>query len=66
MVFNVNRHRSDFSGVLDMTISDHFFVYAVLDLEISKPKAYYITTRSYTNYNAEQFSSDISRISWIF
>ena len=52
------------SGVLDLTISGHFLVYVVLDLKIPKPKARYITTRSYKNYNAEQFSSDISRIPW--
>ena len=52
------------SGVLDMTISDHFLVYAVLDLKILKPKACYITTRSYKKYNAELFSSDVSYIPW--
>ena len=52
------------SGVLDITISDHFLVYAVLDLKTPKPKAHYITTRSYKNYTADQFCSDISRIPW--
>ena len=52
------------SGVLDSTISDHFLVYVAVDLKIPKPKARYITTCRYNNYNTEQFSSDISRIPW--
>ena len=35
------------SAVLDITVSDHFLVYAVLDLKIPKRKARYVTIRSY-------------------
>ena len=52
------------SGVLDTNISDHVLVYTVLDLKIAKSKECYITTRSYKNYNVEQFSSNISHIPW--
>ena len=52
------------NGVLEMTISDHFLVYVVLDLKMPKLKARYVNIRSYKHYNAEKFSADISHIPW--
>ena len=46
------------SGVLDLTISDHYLVYVVLDMKVPKPPPTYITTRTFKNYTADQFSSD--------
>ena len=52
------------SGVSDITISDHFLVYAVLDLTMPKPAAIHITKRSFKNYHTETFAGDISRVPW--
>ena len=49
------------SGVLDLTISDHYLVYVVLDMKVLKPPPIYITTRSFKNYTTEQFSSYIAK-----
>ena len=52
------------SGVLELTISDHYLVYVVLDMKVPKPSPTYITTRSFKNYTADQFSSDIAHVPW--
>ena len=52
------------SGVMDLTMSDHFLVFAVLNLKVPKPAATYITIRSFKNYDADLFSSDISHVPW--
>ena len=52
------------NGVMELTKSDHFLVYVVLDLKRPKPKARSVTTRVFKNYNADQFCSDISHIPW--
>ena len=52
------------SSVLDLTISDHYLVYVVLDLKVPKPPPTYIITRSFKNYTADQFSSDIAQVPW--
>ena len=48
------------SGVMDLTISDHYLVYAVLNLKVPKPASTCLTTRSFKNYSVEQFSDVIS------
>ena len=52
------------SGVLELTISDHCLVYATLDLKAPKPNPKLITTRSFKNYKADQFASDMAHIPW--
>ena len=48
------------SGVLDLTIGDHNLVYVFLNMKVPKPPPIYFTTRSFKNYTADQFSSDIA------
>ena len=52
------------SDVLDLTISDHYLVFAVLNLRAPKQDTNYITTRSFRKYNADQFANDIAHILW--
>lgn len=52
------------SGVFDITISDHFLVFCVLNLKLTKSKPTEISTRSYRNFNPQSFDEDISRIPW--
>ena len=52
------------SEVLDLTISDHYLVFAVLNLRALKQDTNYITTRSFRKYNADQFANDIAHIPW--
>ena len=51
-------------GDLDLTISDHYLVYIVLDMNVPKPPPIYITTRSFKNCTADKFSVDITRVPW--
>ena len=41
------------SGVLKSHISDHYLVYALLKLKISKPPPSYVKVRSYKNYDSQ-------------
>ena len=50
------------SSVLELTISDHYLVYVVLDMKVPKPPPTYIITQSFKNYTADQFSSDIAQV----
>ena len=52
------------SDVLDLTISDHYLVFAVLNLRAPRQATNYITTRSFRKYNADQFANDIAHIPW--
>ena len=49
---------------VELTISDHYLVYATLDLKAPKPNPKFITTRSFKNYIADQFASDMALIPW--
>ena len=52
------------SDVQELTISDHYLVYASLDLKVPKQSKISINTRTFKNYVAEEFAEDISRIPW--
>lgn len=52
------------SGVVHLSISDHFAVYAVLDLKAPKWVPVPITTRSFKRYDPDLFCEEISEISW--
>ena len=52
------------SDVCEITISDHFLVYCILNLKLPKPRPTEITTRSYKNFNPETFNVDIGRVPW--
>ena len=52
------------SGVQELTISDHFIVHCTLNLKSPKPQPVSITTRSYKNFNPEDFCDDVSKVPW--
>ncbi|XP_074635839.1 uncharacterized protein LOC141894176 [Acropora palmata] len=52
------------SGVLEITINDHFLVHVVISLRPPKEAPTYIVTRSFRNYKADQFANDIAYIPW--
>ena len=41
------------SGVLEVTISDHFFVFVDINLKSPKQAPTYVVTRSFRNYKAD-------------
>lgn len=49
-----------FSDVLTCSISDHNLLYLILTLKTPRAKPSYITTRSYTSYDADQFCMDLA------
>ena len=49
-----NKNIISFSDVLGWSVNDHF-IWLVLTLKTPRPKPFYITIRSYSNYNAERF-----------
>ena len=52
------------SGVLEVTISDHFLVFVDINLKSPKQAPTYVVTRSFRNYKADQFATDIAHIPW--
>ena len=62
LVFNPDSVQS--GDVLNLTISDHYLVFAVLNLRAPKQATNYITARSFRKYNADQFANDIAHIPW--
>ena len=48
------------SGVINISISDHFLVYLILNLKPPKQPKSYITVRSYKNYNPKIFKTDLA------
>ena len=52
------------SGVLKSHISDHYLVYALLKLKISKHPPSYVKVRSYKNHDSQCFVSDLERVPW--
>ena len=52
------------SGVVEITISDHYLVHVVINLWPPKQAPTYIVTRSFRNYKAGQFANDIANMPW--
>ena len=52
------------SGVKEITISDHFLVYAVLNLRKQKPRKSIMNVRVFKTYVPDNFSSDIAQVPW--
>ena len=52
------------SGVLQLTISDHFLVYVKFNLKTPRQAPNNITTRSFRHYKANHFASDVAHIPW--
>ena len=48
----------------EITISDHFLVYAVMNLRKQKPRKSIINVRSFKTYVPDNFSSDIAQVPW--
>ena len=44
--------------------SDHFLVFAALNLRMPKPPAVYVVARSYKYYDPQSFLSDLNKIPW--
>ena len=53
-------HLVNESGVMDIIISDHLPVYAVLNIKLPKPAPQYILTRSYKDYDGERFTAHLA------
>ena len=52
------------SGIVETHISDHFLVFAALNLRMPKPPAAYVVARSYKYYDPQSFLSDLNKIPW--
>ena len=52
------------SGIVETHISDHYLVFAVLNLRMLKPPAAYVVARSYKHYDPQSFLSDLNKIPW--
>ena len=50
------------SGIVETHISDHYLVFAVLNLRMPKPPAAYVVTRSYKCYDPQNFLSELNKI----
>ena len=61
VILTTNTDIVSLSDVLACSVSDHHLVYLVLTLKTPRLKPSYVT-RSYANYNAKQFSEDLSLV----
>ncbi|XP_068737945.1 uncharacterized protein [Montipora capricornis] len=52
------------SGIVETHFSDHYLVFAVLNLRMPKPPAAYVFARSYKYYDRQSFLSDLNKIPW--
>ena len=52
------------SSIVETHISDHYLVFAVLNLRIPKPPAAYVVARSYKHCDPQNFLSDLNKIPW--
>ena len=59
VIMTTNKSIISFSDVLACSVSDHHLVWLVLTLKTPRPKPTYISTRSYSDYNAERFREDL-------
>ncbi|CAB3986538.1 Hypothetical predicted protein [Paramuricea clavata] len=50
--------------VFENSISDHEIIYAKLQLKPARPKPVYVTTRSFKQYNANNFQSEVAQAPW--
>lgn len=50
--------------VIPSSISDHDLICAILKLKRQRPKPVYITTRTFKNYQQDDFLRDISMVPW--
>ena len=52
------------SGIVETHISDHYLVFAVLNLRIPEPPAAYVVAWSYKHCDPQNFLSDLNKIPW--
>ena len=65
MIFSNDPSRIILTGVAHIGISDHSLVYAVQKIAIPTQNTHkYVTTRSFKNFNAESFISDLKEVPW--
>ena len=50
------------SSIVETHISDHYLVFATLNLRRPKPSAAYVVARSYKYYDPQSFLSDLNKI----
>ena len=59
-----NNHRISDSGVVPVTLSDHFLVYRVLKSGVTKAQPKTIEYRSYKNFDVNSFMADLNCVPW--
>ena len=64
VIFTSNPAISVDSGIVETHISDHYLVFAALNLKMPKPPAAYVVARSYKYYDSRSFLSDLNKIPW--
>ena len=62
VILTTNTDIVSLSDVLTCSVSDHHLVHLVLTLKTPRLEPSYVTIRSYANYNAKQFSEDLSLV----
>ena len=59
-----NDHRITDSGVVSVSLSDHYLIYCVLKSGITKAQPKTIEYRSYKNLNTNSFVADLNNVPW--
>lgn len=59
-----NRESIVHSGIYQLTVSDHYLVFAVRKIGIPNSRPRFIETRNYKHFNANSFLHDLKEIKW--
>lgn len=59
-----NEHLIVSSGVVPVSLSDHFLIFCVLKAGVTKPSPRTIECRSYKHFDANDFKRDLECVRW--
>ena len=62
VILTTNKLFIDNCDIMSSTISDHSLVYLTLKLKAQRTRTSYITTRSYKNFDPDNFIEDLSHV----
>ena len=60
LIFTTVPEKHHISGVIPVTLSDHYMVYTILSQKVPAVSSRHVTKRNYKNFNADDFKRDIA------
>ena len=60
LIFTTVPEKHHISGVIPVTLSDHYMVYTILSQKVPAVSSRHVTKQNYKNFNADDFERDIA------